>query len=425
MVLATFVAVPAAWAQQRLYVANGAEGTISVVDVDTMTVVDTIDVGGGGPWGVAITPDGGKLYVADSFWGDVIVIDTATHAIDEVIHLGIGEAVQIAITPDGTEAWVAGAWGQTVKIIDTTTNTLDDTIEGGFSGGISLIMDGSGERAYLTTDAGSVAVFDIDTHAVIDAGIPAGSHAYLSAPNAAGSRVYVSRTAPNMVAVIDTSINAVIDQIPLGPEGSGFPTGLAVSPDQDKLYVATLFNLSAAVVDLASHSVDHVPLATSGVCGTELCYGDVVFTHEGARVFVSAYSTAGGESLVHVIDATTATEIATIPVGLGPIGMAISPPPDEPDPEPDFDVLAGIKRLQLHVKWLIWTGKVSPLRGLLLYTQLRVAEVAYERGWTSLAEASMVRFRRTVRYFMHHDYLREEYGRPLVRAATVIIQHIE
>jgi YVTN family beta-propeller protein len=131
-----------AQAQIRAYVANAgdsftANGTVSVIDTATNSVVATIPVGPipFAPIGVAITPDGTRAYVTNagdpfnSANGTVSVIDTATNTVVASIPVGIlPEAV--AITPDGTRAYVANTTSGTASVIDIVTNTVVATVAG-------------------------------------------------------------------------------------------------------------------------------------------------------------------------------------------------------------------------------------------------------------------------------------------------------
>jgi YVTN family beta-propeller protein len=47
-----------------VYCANSNDGTVSVIDVGTGNVTDTIAVGNG-PYSVAVTPDGASVYRAN------------------------------------------------------------------------------------------------------------------------------------------------------------------------------------------------------------------------------------------------------------------------------------------------------------------------------------------------------------------------
>ena len=61
--------------RDRVYISNGGDGNVSVIDTSTNTVIATIPVGKR-PWNMALTPDGKKLYVANGRSNSVSVIDT-------------------------------------------------------------------------------------------------------------------------------------------------------------------------------------------------------------------------------------------------------------------------------------------------------------------------------------------------------------
>ena len=74
-------------------------GTVSVIDIETNTVVATISFGNQNPFRVAITPDGTRAYVTIGFPNNIVsVIDTATNTVVATIPVGSGP-VAVAITP--------------------------------------------------------------------------------------------------------------------------------------------------------------------------------------------------------------------------------------------------------------------------------------------------------------------------------------
>ena len=64
-----------------MFVSNGKDATVSVIDTATSTVIATIPVGKR-PWNMALTPDGKKLYVACGRSDSVSVIDTEQREAD-------------------------------------------------------------------------------------------------------------------------------------------------------------------------------------------------------------------------------------------------------------------------------------------------------------------------------------------------------
>jgi YVTN family beta-propeller protein len=63
---------------KRVFVSNGKDATVSVIDTARNEIVATVPVGKR-PWNMAVTPDGKKLYVANGKSNSVSVIDTETN----------------------------------------------------------------------------------------------------------------------------------------------------------------------------------------------------------------------------------------------------------------------------------------------------------------------------------------------------------
>ncbi|MET1084624.1 MAG: cytochrome D1 domain-containing protein, partial [Burkholderiales bacterium] len=63
---------------KRVFVSNGKDGTVSVIDTAKGEVIATVPVGKR-PWNMAVTPDGKKLYVANGKSNSVTVIDAETN----------------------------------------------------------------------------------------------------------------------------------------------------------------------------------------------------------------------------------------------------------------------------------------------------------------------------------------------------------
>src|SRR5262249_998437 len=107
-----------AHAGDRAYVSNESAGTVSVIDVATDRVVDTVAVGGR-PGGIVAAPDGRSVLVAMS--RSVAMLDTATLQVTRLAPPGAdphGFAL-VAISPDGRFAYVTAETSNRVSVIDT------------------------------------------------------------------------------------------------------------------------------------------------------------------------------------------------------------------------------------------------------------------------------------------------------------------
>jgi len=66
---------------QTAYITNTRDNTVSVIDIATNTVVDTINVGTN-PKAVSVSPDGSKVYFTNTDDHTVGIINSATNTPD-------------------------------------------------------------------------------------------------------------------------------------------------------------------------------------------------------------------------------------------------------------------------------------------------------------------------------------------------------
>jgi YVTN family beta-propeller protein len=94
----------------KAYVANIGDGTVSEIDISTLTVTNTIDVGGDRrPYGVAAHPNGHQIWVTNG--GYVTVIEVPSYMVASYRLASATSLFGIAITPDGNFAYMANQLG--------------------------------------------------------------------------------------------------------------------------------------------------------------------------------------------------------------------------------------------------------------------------------------------------------------------------
>jgi YVTN family beta-propeller protein len=254
----------------QLYVANGAAGTITVIDTAVNRVTATIDVPAGPPQYLAFSPDGRRIYV--SVWNDertiaaLCVVDATRNAVIDTIPMASRPFVP-AVTPDGHRVFVPNHDTGNIAVIDP---------------------HGDAELYYIT--------------------VPPNPH-WLSFTGD-GSRVYVANHESNLVSVVDVATNEVVATVPVGTS----PHSLAVHPTRP---LVGNVNYDAASVTFIDTTTDTV-VATVPV-GNNPQY----FTWSADGRF--AYTVNNSENSVSVIDAETFTVTATVPTGESPTSMAVLP----------------------------------------------------------------------------------------------------
>jgi YVTN family beta-propeller protein len=102
---------------KELWAANSHDGTISIVDIASKKVTQTIDVHVKRSNRLKITPDGKLALVSDLETGQVVVVDVAARKEIKRLSPGTG-AAGILITPDGARAYVAESRDGTIAVID-------------------------------------------------------------------------------------------------------------------------------------------------------------------------------------------------------------------------------------------------------------------------------------------------------------------
>lgn len=237
-----------------------------------------------------------------------------------VLALAIGRPAEAGAAP---VAWVANIDDGTVSRIDLETHEAATVAVGTFPWGVAASHDGL--RAYVTNgNDGTVSVIDATVPAVVDT-LPVGATPRGIAVTPNGAKVYAA-LADGDVVVIDAASLTVGPTIPLIPEFSyGTLETVVMSPSGHRVYVAKQENGigSVAVIDTATDAF--VVDILANLEGFQL-YG-VAVSADGSRV----WATSEGIAEVAEIDATTNLWVRDIPLdctgGCGN-GLGLVPHPD-------------------------------------------------------------------------------------------------
>jgi len=246
----------------NIYVTTG-DGTITVIDTASNSVINTISVGAD-PRGLAVTSSGSKAYVADFEASAVMAVDLTTGSTVATIELStptrINEIIEsyepaaVAMTPDGTKVYVLSYYGDTtfsggLWVIDAATDTLRTQVNLA-ARPLSIAVSPDGLTAYVTSPDQQIFVVDTATDAVIDTIIVDGRPDGV-AFSADGATAYVADRVGASLWVIDTATLTVLDTIGV----SEYPVGIAVSPDGSAVYVSSYYGESVDVIAAAANTV--------------------------------------------------------------------------------------------------------------------------------------------------------------------------
>jgi YVTN family beta-propeller protein len=282
---------------RTLYLSEGNNGRVGIFDLATHQRVYSLSVDGefqGRKYTHSLTADlkvsrdGRFVYVLDLAHFRLVVIDTASKTV--ISSIGVGRMpFGLALSPDGRRAYVSNVGMFRYSLVpgydpNDPRRTGLDFPPFGFPSkeaqqGVSVAgrnIPGLGDPN--VAESNSLWVIDMSrpsrpsVKAKIPTGLPVGDDSVGgSSPGAvvAGRRrVYVSNSAQDSITVVDARKNRVIETAVLTPASSVhglrgvLPFGMALSPDERRLYVACAGINAVAVIDAVEvQFIGYIPTA--------------------------------------------------------------------------------------------------------------------------------------------------------------------
>jgi len=331
-------------------VTNSNEGTISVIDFVTDQAIATLQTAGF-LTGATVTANGALGIVADFGAGRLYrvnlasaapAVEATTIATVPFEGPGIQHPESTAITRNGRYAVVGDGAPQSdpngiaetdVIAIDLLTNTIVSTVSGlPGNQGVAFTPD-ENTVLVLSADTRQVAYLSFTNGVLADTGLRTTLPGNLSqgprviAVTPDGALALVTDMQNNLVNVVRLSTRQVVQTVT--GLGSG-TSGLAITPSGTKAYVSSAFDSKLWVLNVNPAAALPVTLATpTGITvpnGTpQTFYGvpGLALTPDGGRLFIAGFrSNQPGQ--ISILDTATDTLLATtIPVGVGPVGLAM------------------------------------------------------------------------------------------------------
>lgn len=207
----------------RLYVSNEDAGLMSIVDLRSGRVVDTVSVGLE-PEGVRTSPDGRTVYVTSETDHAVAAVDAATGR-EKGRTVVDARPRDVAFSPDGRRLYVSAEVGNTLSVIDAASGKVVARIampSGAKPMGIAVAPDG--KRVYVATGrGGTVEAVDVATNRIVGS-VKVGRRPWGIALTSDGRKLYAANGPSNDVSVVDTESLRVVKTIPAG----SLPWGVAI-----------------------------------------------------------------------------------------------------------------------------------------------------------------------------------------------------
>ena len=284
-----------------VFVTNRDSSDITVIDMNTDTIIDRIACGDfSNPHMAVATNDGKYLLATGTNANFVAIIDLQTREISKV-RLGLIPE-HFDITPDNKYAYIGNMGTGEVSVVDIENKLEVNRIAGFFephgpvclpNGKVYVGNMGAHEVGVIDTKNPTVArrieVGSAFMMAMVDMPSKLSEIVGIANPTLTpdGRFAYAADGDSNQVAVIDTETDSVVATIPVGDE----PWRAYASPDGTKMLVPNNGDQTVSVIDTKSNKV----IATFP--GGEDMTG-VNFVNGGKK----AYVISRGESSLYVID---------------------------------------------------------------------------------------------------------------------------
>ncbi|MDO6594467.1 YVTN family beta-propeller repeat protein [Neptuniibacter sp. 1_MG-2023] len=300
---------------ETAYVSNEKDDTISIIDLDTMTVTDTIDVGER-PRGIILSKDNSKLYICASDSDTVQVMDLATNQIIKELPSG-EDPEQFALHPNNRHLYISNEDDALVTIVDTETSEVLAQIDVGVEPeGMAVSPDGT--MAVNTSETTNMVHWiDTEKHELVDNTLvdQRPRHVEFSKDS---KLLWASAEIGATVSVIDTASRKIIKKITFEIKGVHKdkiqPVGVKLSDDGRYAFVALGPANHVAVVNAKTYEVEDYILVGRRVWHME-------FNQDQSLLL----ATNGISGDVSIIDISKMKAIKTIKVGRYPWGVVIKP----------------------------------------------------------------------------------------------------
>jgi YVTN family beta-propeller protein len=305
----------------RLYVDNSNDQSVSVIDLNSLKVVDDIKIGALQIHGLALRPDGKMLFVTVESDHTLRIVDTTTGEIKATIKL-TGRPNECAVTPDGRYVAVPIRDGDSVNIVDVMQQKVVKVLP--IKEPHNAVSTASNRYLFVSSmGSNAVNVIDLKTMSFSSV-IPAGGRPRPYVISSDGKTMYVAVSYLHGFDIVNIADKKVLERVEMPARYSGPPRprkfetpdtlthGLALTPDGKELWVTSLLDDSIYIYDLRTKKFSG-PLAT----------GDgpnwIVFSPDGKYGCIS--NTDSDD--VSIFDVKEHRLVATVKVGKVPKRLVV------------------------------------------------------------------------------------------------------
>lgn len=311
-----------------LVVANMADNTVTVIDLDSETVLATLPTGPA-PHEIAVTADG--RYAVITNYGDrsgpgnsLTIIDLQTVTVAKTIDLGVYQRPHgIAVLPSRDVALVTSEVSQVVILVNLETGEVESAIPTGGRASHMLALTGDGRRVYVSNIVdGTITEIDLELGKPLRQ-VPIADFVEGITVNPDGALVWIGSNKDKTVSVFDPESGTIVATL----DGFGFPYRMAVTPDSRTAVLSDPASGEIRIVDVATREERHrivVPkdgvLPSAEIPGSPAPEG-IALSRDNRMAYVSLQ----GMNQAAAIDLDSGSIVALFDTGGWPDGIGYSP----------------------------------------------------------------------------------------------------
>lgn len=299
-----------------LLVANKADATLSVLELPGGKSLATLPTGLG-PHEIAVSPDGKRAVISN--YGDpatlgktLTVVDLPTLAVVQTIDLADLRRPHGIAFLDDRRVIVTCEVNAVVAIVDLQTQRIEHRISTSQQGSHTVAVSGDKQRAYVANvHSGSVTAIDLVAKTASEPIVVAPATEGIAI---AGDEVWTGSNQADKVFIYDAPAMKPDGELP----GGGVPIRITATPDGKAMLVSSVNGSAMQLIDVATRQATTIALPakegpTSAPVGT-------VIAPDGKTAYVALVA----ENRVAVIDLASKTVTAHLPVGNQPDGINYS-----------------------------------------------------------------------------------------------------
>ena len=236
-------------AGKRAYVSNRGDISVTVLDLENLSVSSTIsDPELKSPDGCIVSADGTKLYVAAAGGDSVFVFSTADGR--KLNELKVGhEPRRLLFSPDGSRLYVSNGEERFVSVVDLKTGTTTGTIKAGRDNrSMTITPDGKYLAIGNVSDDTVQFVKLGESEPEFIVGVPKSPQRLVAVPSK--QFLFVIGRFDNVLSILDVRPNKEYGRLQgTIPIGRG-AWGMALSAAGDCVYVANAGDNTISIIDL-------------------------------------------------------------------------------------------------------------------------------------------------------------------------------